>query len=487
VITLDERGRVAEFNRSAETAFGATRAEMLGQHFESVLLSPASREPFSTWVQGLHSEAAAGHASRELTGQHLDGSVFPLEIAASATPVGGERFVTLLLSDLTAKKQGERELAVQREALRQSEKVAAMGALLAGVAHELNNPLAILMGRSEMLLRDARDPELARELQRVHDAADRCRRIVKTFLAMARQQPVHKTQASIVEVVGAAIDLVAYAVRSAGIELTCVHDTGVPSVWIDTDQIAQVMVNLLVNAQQALENRPPPRQIRVSVSSTATGVLVRVADNGPGVRRELREQIFSAFFTTKPSGFGTGIGLSISRTIARDHGGDLVLEDTQDSGAVFALSLPSHTRQAVPASPPERTVTPALERPAAPVLVIDDEPEVASLLCDILRTAGHQAEAVANGAQALQWLQQQSCSAILSDMRMPDMDGRELWFALKERHPHLLPRLAFITGDTLSSSVAPFLRDTGAPSLEKPFTPSEVHELMARLDPTPAR
>ncbi|HSV78090.1 MAG TPA: ATP-binding protein, partial [Ramlibacter sp.] len=360
-----------------------------------------------------------------------------------------------------------------------SEKLSAMGALLAGVAHELNNPLAILMGRSALLQRKALDPAVQADALKIHAAADRCGRIVRTFLSMARQRPAQRRIVQLADVAAGAVDLVGYNLRSSGIEVEQRFAPGLPALEIDADQIGQVLVNLLVNAQQALSSQPEPRRVALQARHSGEQVTLRVADNGPGVPAALRERIFDPFFTTKAEGAGTGVGLSVSRAIAREHGGELRLV-ASDVGACFELELPLGAGAAEPAAAGDETRARML--PAGTALVVDDEPEVAQVLCDVLRSAGCTAVAVASGREALAWLDQHECSFILCDIRMPDLDGPALWRALQQRHPQMLGHLAFITGDTLSASVAPFLRETGLPSLDKPFTPEEVLELVARIE-----
>jgi CheY-like chemotaxis protein len=209
-------------------------------------------------------------------------------------------------------------------------------------------------------------------------------------------------------------------------------------------------------------------------------VFLRVRDNGPGVPIEIRQRIFDPFFTTKPEGAGTGVGLAISRSVMREHQGDLELEES-DNGASFRLWLPLdtslQTSKTGVAGPVSRD-----DMREGMVLVVDDEPEVAELLSDILQSAGFTVNIVTSGQAALDWLERNECDFILCDVRMPGMDGPTLWRTLKETKPELARSMAFITGDTLSASIAPFLEETGRPWLEKPFSPEQVLELMARIE-----
>ncbi len=480
VITMDEAGNVVEFNPAAERTFGWSKEAVLGKDMAEILIPIRYREAHR---QGL-ARFLASDSSRllgkplSLAALRADGSEFPVELSISVARLGKLRFFTAFIVDLTERAQAEEQLARQREALRQSEKLSAMGALLAGVAHELNNPLSILMGRAALLEGKATDPAIRDDSARIKAAADRCGRIVRAFLSMARKKPVERHSAQLNDVVQGALDLLGYNLRTAGIQVRTEMAKDLPAIEMDADQIGQITVNFLVNAQQALADQPPPREIVVSTSQEAGALVLRVADNGPGVPSEIRERIFDPFFTTKPEGSGTGVGLSVSRAIAREHNGELLLEDTPQ-GACFQLRLPLADGPAKQTSPgPE-----ILDEPKpGKVLVVDDEPEVAILLAEILASAGYQTSTADDGMAALEWLDTHPCDLVFCDVRMPGMDGPSFWREMRRRHPDLSKHLAFVTGDTFSASVEPFLRETGQPWLEKPFTPESVLALAAKLE-----
>lgn len=479
VITMDEYGHIVEFNRTAERIFGRTKQDVLHKELANLLLP----ERF----HGAHYHSLAKYRASEvplpprqpklLYGLRADGSEFPVELSISPSRLGDKRYATAFVVDITDRVRTEEQLARQREALRQSEKLSAMGAMLAGVAHELNNPLAILMGRAALLEDKTTDPAVREDAARIKAAADRCGRIVRAFLSMARKKPAQRHTAQLNTVVQGALDLLGYNLRTAGIQVHLDLAPNLPEIEMDADQIGQVAVNFLVNAQQALAEQTSTREIKVSTSYEGNDLIFRVVDNGAGVPAELRERIFDPFFTTKPEGTGTGIGLSVSRAIAREHGGELVLENAPQ-GASFILRLPLAESAIQTAATSQVIAEPHPGR----VLVVDDEAEVASVLSEILASAGYNATTAASGEEALAWLEQNNCDLIFCDVRMPGMDGPALWRELQQRFPQLTRRLAFITGDTFSASVEPFLRETGQPWLEKPFTPESVLELAVRLE-----
>ncbi|MBL6458230.1 response regulator [Belnapia sp. T6] len=374
------------------------------------------------------------------------------------------------------------ELQHQREALLQAEKMATFGSLLAGVAHELNNPLSIVLAGALMLEEEAAEisaPGLARSAERIRVAAERCARIVRSFLAMARQQEVQRRPIVAAVLVDGALELLAYGLRSDGIEVTRDVPADLPPLLGDADQLHQVLANLITNAKQALEHQPGPRHLRIAARAGYDAVEISVADNGPGIAAELRGRIFDPFFTTKP--VGTGIGLAVSRRIADAHGGSLTLAEG-DGGARFILRLPRAGLDAAApamADPPPDAAPPAVPRTA---LVIDDEAELAGVLVRMLAVHGFRCDFAVTGREARDLLSRSEYDAILCDLRMPDMDGQALYCWLERQRPHLCRRTAFVTGDALSRVAAEFLARSGRPVLEKPFLPEEVRRLVATLD-----
>jgi CheY-like chemotaxis protein/two-component sensor histidine kinase len=401
------------------------------------------------------------------------------------TRVDGAAYFTASINDLSQAHADAEVIARQRDALRQSEKLTAMGSLLAGVAHELNNPLAIVMGRASLLEEKTEGTPLHADAARIRDAAERCGRIVRTFLNMARSRPAQHAPVQLNDLARAAADMLGYTLRSHGIEVDLRLAADLPEVQADGDQIGQVVLNLIVNAQQALAQHGGPRRITVlSGLDGPRSVFLRVADSGPGVPAAVRDKIFDPFFTTKADGMGTGMGLSVSRSIARDHGGDLVLEDTA-TGARFALSLP--LRAAAPVAAPEATPVPEAAAGPARLLVVDDEAEIAELLRTLLEGAGFEVASADAGAVALELLDTARFDAIVSDLRMPDMDGAALWRAVRERHPALATRMVFVTGDTLSPQARQFLDASGCQRLDKPFSRDDLLARVHRaLRPDPA-
>jgi PAS domain S-box-containing protein len=485
LISTDAHGRIVEFNPSAEAMFGRVRADVLGRPVSQVVMPERFRHAHEEGLRRLSGGGAPRVLGKrlELDGLRADGSEFPIEMVLWRTDVGGAVFYTASIVDLTERRNATQEIERQREALRQTEKLSAMGSLLAGVAHELNNPLAIVMGRATLLESKCEDDELRADARRIREAAERCGRIVRTFLDMARQKPVQRRNIQVNDLVRGAIDLLQYNLRTGGIDVELRLGQNLPEALADADQLGQVVLNLLVNAQQALSSAPRPRRVLVETGlealreTRAPRVWMRVADNGPGASDEHRPHIFTSYFTTKSAGVGTGLGLSVSRSVVREHGGDLLLEERSPlgSGASFRMSVPLSPSPPVPEPAP---LPEADDAPLLRVLVVDDEPELVSLMRDILESAQFEVASAESGAVALELLSEARFDAIVSDLRMPDMDGAALRREVCERHPSLARRMVFVTGDTLSPAAADFLRESGCAVLEKPFAPAD---LLARV------
>jgi PAS domain S-box-containing protein len=381
--------------------------------------------------------------------------------------------------DVTERKRAEEALERSREALHQSEKLTALGSLLAGVSHELNNPLAIVVSLSALLEQQSAGTPFAERATKIRAAAGRCARIVQTFLAMARQRPPERTRVDLNAIVRSALDLAGYGLRTADIAVTADLCGELPDVVGHADQLAQVLLNLIVNAQHALADRPDGRRLTLLTRRNGDCVRVLVHDNGPGVSPEAQRRIFEPFYTTKPMGSGTGLGLSFSLGVAEAHGGKLELEERPGGGACFVLTLPAAQKEASTPSSITETAPDTPQRGRA--LVVDDEPDVAEALAALLVAEGLSVDLATSGRDAQRQIASTRYDLILSDLRMPDLDGTALFAWLQEKYPNLATRTAFVTGDTLGPAAARFLAASGRPVLEKPFDPGSVRHLLDEL------
>jgi two-component system NtrC family sensor kinase len=498
IIIVDGQGHVVDFNPASEKLFGYTSAEAQGREISSLIIPERYREAHHN---GMARYMATGLTSVigkrvELEAVTKDGAMVPVELSLADVSVGETRFFTAHIRDLTPAKTAQFEIERQRDALYQKEKLAALGSLLSGVAHELNNPLSIVLGQAMMLReRIGREADAiphghdyAERALRIETAANRCARIVKTFLAMARQRKAERTYVSVGKVIDDAVELLSYSLKTSDVALVADVADRLPETFADADLLHQVLVNLIVNARQALEEKGgADRRVGLSVRHETAGdmIVIRINDNGPGIPKGIRNRIFDPFFTTKPQDHGTGIGLAVSRGLIEAHGGTLELSQPQPpTGAEFIIRLPVTEKEGgnTAAQAPEPASVAAAET-SARILIVDDEPELAELIADMVAVHGYKTSIAHSGHEAEKLIAdpRSPISAILCDIRMPDGDGPGLYDWLSANRPEMIARIGFVTGDTLGPSAGRFLARTGCPVIEKPFTPEDIGRVLQAL------
>jgi two-component system NtrC family sensor kinase len=501
ILLLDHQGCVALATGRAETLLGVPRAALPGRPLGALLGEEGGR-----LLAARLTAPAGGPAGEpfEFDFRRPDGVRRFLEVSLPAVTAADEGIARLaVLRDLTERKRAEEELEQQREALFRSEKLAAMGSLLAGVAHELNNPLSVVMGQSVLIRELAGDGSMAARADKIVQAAERCARIVRDFLALARRYPRERRQVDLNEVVRATLGSVALALRADAVEVTLALAPDLPRVAADRAQLQQTVANLVSNAHQALRGVGGPRQLILATRTDGLGthVLLEVADSGPGIPVSLRGRIFEPFFTTRPTGQGTGLGLSLCQAIVESHGGRILYEERSEGGALFRLELPVGSREGgamlteppapvvVADSPSSGTVVAGSGAPLMPsprlhpcrILLVEDETLVAQVLAELFAIDGHEVDIARDGGIALDRLAAGSYDIIVSDVRMPGLDGPGLYREVERRWPEWCDRFVFLTGDTLSPEAARLLEASGAITLAKPVAFAEVRAVVQRV------
>jgi PAS domain S-box-containing protein len=375
--------------------------------------------------------------------------------------------------DITKERETEEKLEQQRDALHQTEKLAALGSLLAGVAHELNNPLSIVVGYAGLLHESATDEATRRRAKEVHVAAERCARIIKTFLAMARSRPALRSAVDIEAQLESVLELTAYGIRTSGIEVVRDFSGSLPTTLADADQLHQVFMNLVLNAQQAMTSIAGPRRLTISTGVANGMLVVEVSDTGCGMPDHVLARAFEPFFTTKPQGVGTGIGLSVCHGIIEAHSGRITVESEVGVGTTFTVALPIISGEGDMTA--EAQQEPAL---AGSVLVVDDEPAIADLVAMSLRRRGVSVSTATGGLEAIRSIEAQAFDAVVTDLRMADLGGDKLIEIIGVLRPELTGRIIVMTGDALGGGIS--VKHSGVTVLEKPL---DLAALYAALTP----
>jgi PAS domain S-box-containing protein len=483
IVVTDDKGIVLDFNPAAEHVFGYERLAVMGRSVAELIVPPDKRAAHQHGMERYTRTGQSHILGRRLEMEAIDasGKTIPVELTVNEVRLPDRRLFTAHLRDLRAAHKAAAEIERQKERIHQVEKLSAMGSLLAGVAHELNNPLAILLAQSTLLTDTAGDEGVRRRAERIHAAAERAGRIIKSFLAMARQKPPSRERIDLNTLVRDTLEVVAYGLRSSGVSVVTEFDASLPQLMLDQDLFRQVIANLVINAQQALGQQPQPRLLTIRTYRAAEFVGLEVEDNGPGVPKELAERIFDPFFTTKPAGVGTGIGLAICNDVVKAHGGRLELGDRKDGGALFRVLVPLAAEHQASVPPDALVGNVRGER----VLVVDDEIDVGESLAEMLALIGHRVEISASAQEALARIETEPYTRVFVDLRMPEMNGDAFIEKLAASRPALAARTVLMTGDTVRGPASMAgLKVVGlAPLiLEKPFSLDDVRRVIEQSD-----
>ena len=469
-------------------ALGAVRRA--NRMFAELIKLPVTALPGRAWMT-LVPPSWVDQVARLLTPEGAGGSV---EVRA------GER--TLLVTAIPTEEPGAAVLLFEdqsekrrlQDQLLQSEKMSAIGQLIAGVAHDLNNPLASVVGFSD-LLGEAPDvpPRLAEPLAVIRQEAERASAIVRNLLSFARRQEGERQLQSIRPILESTHQLLKNQLLAARIELTLTFEPGLPEVEVHANQIKQVFVNIINNAAQAIASTRAKQggTIDIVTRCEPDGLSVNISDNGPGIPETVVQRVFEPFFSTKSEGEGTGLGLSICLGIVKEHGGDITVDPGgagSGRGATFTVQLPTGVRAELsPDAAGAETEHGRTERPEhLRVLVVDDEPHILHYMQATLESWGHEVAVANDGSQALKRALLQPFDLIICDLRMPRLGGREMFQTLARMHPTVADRIIFATGDTVRGDTLQFLEELGRPFLQKPFKLDALRRVLAGVVKVPA-
>lgn len=459
ILIARANGQITYINESGSNLFG----NILGRNLKDIIgreatgaifQSPQSRE----WKGDISAQKAGGGS--------FDGFL-------SCTPIFDQGKVTAIVAivhDITRVK-GERDAVIQ------SEKMITLGELVAGTSHELNNPLAIVTGYSDLLLEDGQlSDEQRSKVESIRKNAMRASSIVHSLLAFARKRKPERICTDVNEVVETAMLLKDYDLRTSGIWFEKQLAPDLRPVFADPDQIQQVLLNVINNAQDAV--LASPSQPRIVIRTEASGrslVMIKVEDFGQGIPKSDLKKVFDPFFTTKPVGKGTGLGLAISYGIIREHGGEIKIQSQPGVGTEVTIELPVYESIPVPVD----------KLPQAPeagvsmnILVVDDEAEIVSILKRGLSRDGTAVDTAASAAEALSLASKKKYDFIITDMKMPGGSGVDLYKQLCGIQPIYRERTIFLTGDISNPDTVQFLEEQSLPYFSKPFDISAMDKFL---------
>jgi two-component system NtrC family sensor kinase len=385
-------------------------------------------------------------------------------------------------------QRGQARLAQER--LLQSEKMSSVGQLVSGVAHELNNPLTGITGFAQLLLLRDLDPTARQQVETIYAEAERASKIVSNLLTFARRRKAQKEPSDLNTLLERVLELRNYDLRVRNIDTELALDPALPATLADANQIQQVFLNVIINAEQAMRVGGDDAAGRLRIATRASGpnVVVSFEDSGPGMNAETLRRIFDPFYTTKEAGDGTGLGLTISYSIIEEHGGRIWAESAPGRGTTFFIELPAATGVVDgaathrPAAPDRPAADTSVEKPRIEkrrILVVDDEESIQKLLTGVLEMDGHQVELASNGREALDRILRESFDLVITDIKMPVMGGPDLYRHLSDTANPLARRVIFITGDTVAPDTRRFLQGVDNAVLSKPFRLRDVRESVA--------
>ncbi|MBN93671.1 MAG: hypothetical protein CL928_06285 [Deltaproteobacteria bacterium] len=402
--------------------------------------------------------------------RRADDSTVWVEVTATLhpDPTDGAPQIDAVLRDVSERRKLEdrgRDLSHQ---LLQSEKMAALGQTVSGVAHELNNPLATILTWAERLTARDVDADTRRGLETILSEAERAAKIVRNLLTFARKRNTTRALVDVNAIVRDTLALRSYEQRVSNLSTIDALAGGLPQVFADPHQVKQVLLNLVINAEQAMlaAHGRGTLVTRSWYDDEAEMVMLEISDDGPGIPEEVQTKIFDPFFTTKAVGKGTGLGLTMAYAIVEEHGGQIRLRSSSE-GASFFVSFPA---AAGPRRPPAPTVPPPPPATAgSSVLVVEDEPALATAVTDALKDAGYRVEHAGDGQAALERVRSERFDLVICDLKMPRLDGPAFFRVLSKEQPTLARQVVFVTGDVAGTDAERFLTESGCRWLPKPF------------------
>jgi PAS domain S-box-containing protein len=471
---VDLKGNFTFFSDALCRQLGYSREEIMGMSYKKYIPAENAKKVFEVY----NSVFRTGEPYKLFTSSQIrkDGkrvytedSIFPMR--DDEGKIIGFRGIS---RDVTERKQRDEERKQLEQKAQFASRLASVGELASGVAHEINNPLTAVIGYAHLLL-DRKDipVDIKRDVEVINEGAQRVAGIIKKLLVFARQTKPERTYVDINEIINTTLELRAYSLQSNNTKVILQLDPDLPMTVADPGQLQQVFLNLIMNAEAEVKQVQGGGKLAIKTERTGDNIRISFKDNGLGIAKENLERIFNPFFTTRKVGQGTGLGLSVCHGIVTEHKGRIWAESQVGKGATFIMELPviSESKQL---DMPEPVKDETRKIGKARILVVDDELMVRQFVSQTLVQEGHEVEVVDSAEVALEQVNNKEYQAIMLDIKMPGMSGIELYRHFQKIAPPLADRVVFITGDVMGSSTMAFLSKTKAPYIIKPFDAKQL-------------
>ena len=487
VVAVDRDGRCTFVSPRSKELLGFAPEEMVGRLLAE-RLDPRDRAELLARFEAILSAPGGAGDMVDVLAETRTGEMRLFRTTASplVNESGEVEGIIASLRDITEAKRIEQQLI-------QAERLAAMGQMIAGVAHELNNPLTAVLGVTEMLRDSLKDETDRRHLDLAHGQARRAAQIVQSLLSFARPPQPRKTRLYLNDLISRSLQLHERSLRANRITVDFAPKPDLAAVLGDASQLTQVFLNLIVNAEQAIREIREEGTLRIRVATLGDRVVATFQDDGAGIRRDILSKIFDPFFTTKRPGRGTGLGLSICLAILREHNGQIEPQPLADGGAVFTISLPVAKGTEVflaETSASRADVAASGSLAGCALLVVDDEESIREMVRDGMGARGMRVEVASSGEEALCLMESHSYDAVLCDLNLraivpSAISGQELYARISRLATggpqDRKPPFVFMTGDLAERTA---IEDSGGSevrTLQKPFRISELAVLLTEL------
>jgi PAS domain S-box-containing protein len=474
ISVIDLNGVIAETNQRAVEIHGfSSKNELLGKSaFE--LIAPRDREKIVKNMQKAIKQGTIRDVEYNLL--RADGSEFPGELSTSVLKDASGNTVAhvTIARDITQRKRMEEERRQLEQKAQITSRLASVGEMSAGIAHEINNPLTGVIGYAQLLVdREDVPRDIRRDLAAINEGAQRVAGIVSRLLAFSRQTKPERRLVDINELIEGTLALRDYHLRVNNIKVVTRLASDLPETVADPGQLQQVFLNLIVNAETEMKLAHDKGKLTVTTEKSDNTIKICFKDNGPGIKPQLMNRIFDPFFTTREVGQGTGLGLSLSYGVVAEHKGKIYAESKPGKGATFVVELPIVTEVEL-----LKTPEPVVEEPEragrAKILVVDDEQVVRDIVKRVLSDEGYEVDTEDNADDALKKIESKRYNLILLDIKMPGMDGVELYKRIQKIARSLARRVIFITGDVMGADTEKFLSGTKVAHIDKPFNAEQL-------------